>query len=400
MKGFTRNLIFATVSVALVAFIFGTGFYFGSVKDGVFKGSVKAAENADLSSFWKVWNLLDEKFISASSTQEISHEDRVYGAIQGLVSAYDDPYTVFLPPKENQEFNESINGNFEGIGIEIGIRNNILTVVSPIRGTPAEKAGIKASDKIAEIDGVSTIDITIDEAVSMIRGEPGTVVELLIVREGESEPILIPVERGVIHIPTLETELRDDGIFVISLFNFAAKVETDFREALREFLLSRSNKLILDLRGNPGGFLDASIDISSWFLPAGKAVVLEKFGEGESKIFRSKGYNIFNNKLKMVILVDKGSASASEIVAGALQDHGVATLIGTNTFGKGSVQELIDVTRDTSLKVTIAQWLTPDGFSISDGGLTPDIEVSITEEDVQNGRDSQLEKAVEFLLGN
>ena len=225
-----------------------------------------------------------------------------------------------------------------------------------------------------------------------------------VVREGESELLSIPVIRDIIQIPTISTSsedgagLRDDGVFVIQLYNFSALSQHLFREALREFIVSEADKLILDLRGNPGGFLEASVDMASWFLPLGKIVVEESFGEGiKPKVHRSSGYDIFNENLKMAIVVNRGSASASEILAGALKEHGVATLVGDRTFGKGSVQELVPITSDTSLKVTIARWLTPLGNSISEEGLKPDIEVERTLEDIENDIDPQIEKAAEFL---
>ena len=188
-------------------------------------------------------------------------------------------------------------------------------------------------------------------------------------------------------------------MFVISLHNFSAISANLFRDALREFIESGTDKMILDLRGNPGGFLEAAIDMASWYLPAGKMVVTEDFGDnGKPRVHRSKGYNIFTDKLKMAILINQGSASASEILAGALQQHGKATLVGTRSFGKGSVQELVKITPDTSLKVTVARWLTPNGSSISDGGLSADVEVEFTTEDFEAGEDPQLDKAVELLL--
>lgn len=396
----SKNIFFATLSIIFVIGIFAVGFYFGtSSKGGNYQGEVSALTPADLGPFWRVWNLIEDRYVSASSTEKISDEEKVFGAIEGMVNSLGDPYTTFLPPENHESFRESIQGNFQGVGMEIGKRDGHIVVIAPLKDTPAEKAGLKPADIILQIDGESASDLSVDEAVEKIRGEAGTIVEITIAREGDTEPRVFEVTRDNIKIPTIDYELRDDGIFVISLFNFSAGVQNDFREALREFVLSHSGKLIIDLRGNPGGFLDAAVDISSWFLPTGKIVVKEDFGpDQEEKIFRSKGYNIFNENLKMVILINKGSASASEIVAGALKEHKIATLIGETTYGKGSVQELIDITDNTSLKVTIARWLTPEGNSISIKGLEPDIEVKITDEDIEKGIDSQLEAAVEFLL--
>jgi carboxyl-terminal processing protease len=315
------------------------------------------------------------------------------------VSALGDSYSRFMPAEETKEFNESISGNFSGVGMEIDKRNGVITVISPLKDSPAEKAGIKSGDIILKIDGTVTNDMSIDEAVKLIRGPKGTTVELIIARSGENGSMSIKIVRDNIRIPTLDYELRKDGVFVISLFNFSAGVENDFRRALRDFVLSKSDKLILDMRGNPGGYLDSAVDIASWFLPAGKVVVQEDFGKkSPPKVFRSKGYNIFNNNLNMIVLVDGGSASASEIVAGALKEHGVAQVLGEKTYGKGSVQELIQITKDTSLKLTIARWLTPNGVSISESGLEPDIVVEQKTEDMKNDIDTQLQSAVDILL--
>ena len=350
---------------------------------------------ASFEPFWKAWNVLNDKYVRPD---EISNQDRVWGAIQGLAASFDDPYTVFLPPEDSKIFEEDISGNFEGVGMEVGIRENVLTIIAPLKGSPAEEAGIRPGDKILEIDGTSTVDLTIDEAVKMIRGEGGTEVALSIVREGLDEALEISITRDVIEIPTIETELRDDGIFVIRLFNFNANSSDLFRDGLQEFIDSGSEKLILDLRNNPGGFLGAAVDITSWFLPAGKVVVIENFGPNQKeRIHRSKGYDVFNENLEMALLINEGSASASEIVAGALQEHQIATLIGAQTFGKGSVQELIPITSKTALKVTVAEWLTPEGNSISEGGLTPDIEVEMTLEDFEAESDPQLDRAVDYL---
>ncbi len=218
-------------------------------------------------------------------------------------------------------------------------------------------------------------------------------------REGESEPKEITVVRDVIEIPTLDTENRTDGIFVIKLYNFYEKSPLFFQKALTEFANSGKSKLILDLRGNPGGYLDAAVDMASWFLPTGKTIVSEDFGTTVSgRIHRSKGYDIFSDELQMVVLVDGGSASASEILAGALSEHGVAKLVGTQTYGKGSVQEVVKVTKDTSLKITVAKWLTPKGVSISEKGLTPDYVIPVTKADITKKIDPQLAKAVQILL--
>jgi len=400
MKQVSKNLFYAAASIALVLGIFAGGFFVGTESTGgKNRGQVSASTPADLSTFWRVWNLVEDRYVPASEEEgAVSDEDRIYGAIKGMVESIGDPYTTFLTPQEHEKFKESISGNFQGVGMEIGKRNGLLVVIAPIKDTPAAKAGILAGDVILKINDESAVELSVDEAVRRIRGEKGTTVALTLAREGERDTRTIEVVRDTIRIPTLEYELRDDGVFVISLFNFSGGVEDEFREALRQFVLARTDKLILDMRGNPGGYLDAAVDVASWFLPVGKVVVRENFGAGVSeKVFRSKGYNIFNTHLKMVILVDEGSASASEIVAGALHEHDIATLVGRPTFGKGSVQELIEVTKNTALKVTIAQWLTPQGVSISENGLKPDYVVDRTRDDIAADRDPQFEQALEIL---
>jgi carboxyl-terminal processing protease len=355
----------------------------------------------DFSPFFKAWNLLEERFVSASATttEQTDADEHLWGAISGLAKSYGDPYTVFLPPEDKEIFEDDISGSFGGVGMEIGIQDDVLTVVAPLKDSPAEKAGLLPGDKIIRIDDKSAESITVEEGVRSIRGEIGTEVVLTISRKGIDKFFDVSIIRDTIRIPTIESELRADGIFSIELYNFGATSPNEFRSALRDFLLSGSNKLLLDLRGNPGGYLEASVDIASWFLPTGKLVVQEHFGEGKSpRFYRSKGYAVFDPHSRMAILVNQGSASASEILAGALQDHKVAKIIGEKTFGKGSVQELINVTSDTSLKITIAKWLTANGHSISDGGLTPDIEVEMTADDYENNRDPQKVRAIDYLL--
>ncbi len=352
----------------------------------------------DMDPFWKVWNILDDKYVETKTPEATTTgQDRLWGAIQGMTGTLGDPYTVFLPPEDTKDFETNISGNFEGVGMEIGVKEGVLSVISPLKGSPAEKIGIMAGDKILTIDGKPAVDLSTDKAVKLIRGPRGTIVKIGILRNGNGKPLQFEIIRAVIDIPTAKTEIKDD-VFIISLYNFYAQARPQFNIALKEFINSKKSKLILDLRGNPGGYLDAAVDMASWFLPLGRAIVREDFGDNKMEtVYRSKGYDIFTDKLEMLILVDGGSASASEILAGALQEYGIAKLVGTKTYGKGSVQQLFPVTKDTSLKVTIAKWLTPNGNSISEGGLIPDYEVKITEEDLKAEKDPQMEKALELL---
>lgn len=354
---------------------------------------------------WKAWAVLDEKFVPAAvstttptTTPEEARQKRVWGMIEGMAASLEDPYTFFMPPTESKEFHDEISGSFEGVGMEIAVRDSIITVVSPLRGTPAERAGIKSGDHIIEINGTETRGMDAPKAVKLIRGPKGTKVELLIERSGTRDPFTIAVVRDVINIPIVETERLPDGVFEIRLMSFTATSPDLFRNALREFVASGDTKLIIDLRGNPGGYLEASVDIGSWFLPLGYVMVTEDYdGHSPSVVHRSRGYDAFNENLRMVILVDKGSASASEILAAALRHYGKATLIGSETFGKGSVQELVEITSETSLKVTVARWLMPGSVQIPSTGIVPDISVKISDEDIKAERDPQRERAVEFL---
>jgi carboxyl-terminal processing protease len=390
--------------------------------------------NVDFSIFWNAWNIINQEYVPTHTATTTDDQDRVYGAIQGMVASLGDPYTTFFTPAEAKIFNSEITGDFEGVGMEVVINNGYLTVVSALKGTPAAAAGILPGDKILKINGKDTSALTADEAVDLIRGQTGTKVTFTLLRDSNqnlnasstvnemlasstlplntdaryeyassstatsSTPFDVTLTRSQINIPTLETKTLPGGVFVISLYTFTADAPDLFRTALRQYVTSGDDKLILDLRGNPGGYLDSAVDIASWFLPAGDVVVRERYGNGKpDDISKSKGYNIFSPDMKFAILIDGGSASASEILAGALSEYGRAKLVGERSFGKGSVQQLVNLTPDTALKVTVARWFTPQNKSISDGGLTPDVIVPITQDDIAAGRDPQIDAAVKLL---
>lgn len=362
--------------------------------------------DVDLSPLWKAWRLLDENFVPAAvatsspiaTTTEAQNQQKVWGMISGLADSLSDPYTYFLPPVENKQFNSDMSGSFEGVGMQIDVKDGVLVVVSPLKQTPASTAGIKAGDKILKIEGESTSGMEVTTAVKKIRGPKGTTVSLTMMRSGWNEPRDVKVVRDVINVPIITTEARQDGVFVIAFAEFTATAPELFRNALRDFVESGDTKLVLDLRGNPGGYLEAAVEIASWFLPSGTVVVTEDYaGHQQNVVHRSYGYNVFNKNLRMVILVDGGTASAAEILATALRTHGVATLVGVNTFGKGVVQELYPVTSDTSIKITVARWLDPAGVQIPHGGLVPDVNITVSDEDRKAGKDPQMDKAVELV---
>ncbi len=410
MHEFLKTRYFAAGTFVALLF-FGVGVYTGlSYKTelekiiGITNTEVPTdIPDTDFSPFWKAWNTIDEKYPGAD---KVTNQERVYGAIAGLMNSLKDPYSVFFDPEETKSFKEQISGNFSGVGMEVGIKDEILTVIAPLKGTPAERAGIKTGDKILKINDVSTSDISVEKAVNLIRGEKGTEVSLTILHSGEQKSEEIKIIRDTINIPTLDTELRSDGVFVIKLYSFSSNAASLFKDALKEFAMAKTDKLILDLRGNPGGYLDTAVFMSSWFLPEGKVIVTEDYGGEEApEVFRSKGYgvvrnkteNVLNDNLKYVILIDGGSASASEIVAGALQDHKRAILVGDQSFGKGSVQQVIQMTDETVLKITVAKWLTPNGNLIAQKGLTPDYLVKFIKDPKDEEKDNQLDKAVQLL---
>jgi carboxyl-terminal processing protease len=394
------------VVVTAVVLIFFFGFHEGK-KNAVSATAINDVMNVhsgqpgsvDFATFWKVWNTLNAKYVAtATSSKSVTDQDKVYGAIQGLTASLGDPYTVFFPPAESSLFASDIRGNFEGVGMEIAAQGGTLVVIAPLKGSPAERAGILTGDKIVKIGDKDTTNMSTDEAVNLIRGDKGTPITFTIVRAGRKVPFDITATRDVIDIPTIDNKDIGNGIYKIDLYSFSANSPDLFRQALRGFVESGDSKLILDLRGNPGGYLEAAIDMASWFLPSGKVIVRESYGSGKDEtVYKSKGYDVFKGKLPFVILVDGGSASASEILAGALEEQGKATLVGQKTFGKGSVQELVDITPDTSLKVTVARWLTPNGLSISKQGITPQYVVERTEAQFTAGKDPQLDKAIEVV---
>jgi carboxyl-terminal processing protease len=407
-------------TLAIAAILLALGAFFVGLSTGIGEKIARAATDAgsslnitlnpdsqptdlEFGQFWRAWHVLDQNFIQTHSSSSIpTNEERVYGAIAGLTDSFGDPYTVFFPPVEAKTFQENIQGEFGGVGMELGTKDGKIVVVAPLKDSPAERAGIMSGDYVAAIDGKSTEGLAVDDAVGMIRGLKGTTVKLTLIREGNTEPLVISVVRDTIHIPIIKNYMRGDGIYVIELYSFSANSAELFRTALREFMQSGATKLLFDLRGNPGGYLEAAVQMASFFLPVGDVIVTEDYkGKQDNNYHRSLGYNVFTTKkLTMAILVDQGSASASEILAGALQQHNKAVLVGTRTFGKGSVQQLVDLGGGAQLKITVARWLTPNGSSISDGGLTPDIAVERTIEDYKAEKDPQKEAAVNYLLAH
>ncbi|MBU4332105.1 S41 family peptidase [Patescibacteria group bacterium] len=355
--------------------------------------------NAQL--FLEVWDIIHNKYVDPVEDIKL-----FYGALAGSVAALGDPYSMFLEPKITSDFTEELQGKFEGIGAEIAIKADRLTIVAPLPDTPAEQAGIKAGDKVYLIDDYDTTGITLEEAVKRIRGPQGTPVVLTVMREDNGdEPLKIEIIRDEIHFKSVRGEMKEEDIGYIKISHFNEDTTASFEEVLDELLDQGAQTIILDLRNNPGGYLKRAIDIASFWVDD-DVIVIEKFGENypdplpidKKRVHKSTLPAILKG-VKTVVLVNLGSASGSEIVAGALQDYGLATIIGKKTFGKGSVQELEELSDGSSVKITIAKWLTPKGRCIADEGIEPDIEVEMTGEDYSNDLDPQLDKAIEIIKG-
>jgi len=397
------KVVAAGMFVAVVV-AFGAGMYAGvsdRVSNIVFAQGVGGVQpsGVDFSKFWAAWSLLNKNFVQTHSSSTVpSDQEKLYGAIAGLTDSYGDPYTTFFPPAEAKEFAENLNGEFGGVGMEMGNKDGAITVIAPLKDSPAERAGVRSGDVVIMVDATSTVGLSVDDAVKLIRGPKGTTVKLTFERASTTEPVVISIVRDTINIPIIEGKL-EKGVYTISLYSFSQNSAELFRQELRKFVESGSSKLVLDLRGNPGGYLEAAVQMASFFLPIGDTIVTEDYkGKRTNVAHRSLGYNVFAGKnLKMVILADQGSASASEILAGALQQHNVAKLVGTRTFGKGSVQQLLELGGGAEIKITVARWLTPNGQSISDGGLTPDIKVERTAEDFAAKKDPQMDEALRWL---
>jgi carboxyl-terminal processing protease len=347
----------------------------------------------DFKLFWQVWDMLKDSYVKKDTLTE---KQLFYGALSGMVAAAGDPYTVFMDPELSDEFESGLTGSFDGIGAEISIKDEIVTVVAPLPGTPAEKAGLLPGDKIYAINGTSTMGMSVDQAVSLIRGPKGTEVKLTIFRDGADGAKEVSVIRDTIVIKSVNLSYVDDGkIALVKISSFDDNTKELFDQAVLDIIKKNPKGVILDLRNNPGGYLETAIDVSSEWVEDG-AVVSERFSNGETRSYEARG----SARLKgyeTVILINEGSASASEIVAGALRDYGKASLVGQKSFGKGSVQTLEELEDGSSVKITIAEWLTPKGNNINSEGVKPDHEVELNQEDFDANKDPQLDKAVQII---
>lgn len=390
-----KKIISVFVLITALVSIFFLGVYYGKLQAP--KLPPEVPEGVDLSLLWEVWEKLEEKY-----SQPLDYQEMIYGAASGLVKSLGDPYTVFFRPEESKIFEEDIAGEFEGVGMEIGIREKELTVIAPLEGTPAQKAGLRPGDKILKVNDNSTLGMTLDEAVKLIRGPKGTKVRLTVFRKEWDSPKEFTITRQAIQIPSLKWEIKEipatgEPIAYIKLYQFSEKVSSDFKKAALEILDSPAQKIILDLRNNPGGLLHKAQDIAGWFLKRDDIVVIEDFGGTRASVeYKARGNSLFLN-YPTVVLINQGSASGAEILAAALRDNRGVKLVGETSFGKGMVQEPVPLRGGSTLKVTVAQWLTPTGKLIEGVGLEPDYPIERTDEDYKAERDPQLDKGIEVL---
>jgi carboxyl-terminal processing protease len=391
LKTLILIIIFSTTA-------FAAGWYVGSEGyvvevEGVQvvnRQTTEAPQNLDFQIFWQVWDVLTSRHVD----RPFDPQKLLYGALKGLAAATEDPYTAFLPPVENKAVKDNLNGRYEGIGAELGIRDNLLTVISPLDGSPAEAVGVRPGDIILKVDNEETATMTLSEAVSRIRGPAGEAVMLVLRRGDETFPVEIVREQ--ITVKSISWESKEDGVAYIRISRFGEQTGEDWDQAVGEILSQNSGtkSIILDVRSNPGGYLQASIHLASEFVNTG-VIVYEEFADGQRQEFKSDHRGRLT-AVPIIVLIDEGSASASEILAAALRDLKGTQLVGQQSFGKGTVQDAVEFGDGSSVHVTIARWLTPNGDRIEGVGLTPDVVVERAEEDVEVGIDNQLEKAVEI----
>jgi carboxyl-terminal processing protease len=402
-----RKILFITSGLILAIIIYSAGVVVGTNREinnylnigpeGLPATSLKNKDSqpsylkkdVDFKMFWQVWKMVSDNFIDR---EKINNSKLFYGAVSGVVSALGDPYSIFFDPKMSQQFNEELSGEFSGIGAEIGERDGQITIVAPLPNTPAAKAGLKPKDAILAIDSLSTQGMAVDEAVSLIRGKKGTTVILTILPDVSRTAKEVSIVRDKIEIKSVVLEEKE-GYNLVKLSSFNENTYNLF-VPIEQKLITTKKPIVLDLRNNPGGFLDTAVKIAGYWIDSGKVVVSEDYKNNKDKNeYKSEGPASLKN-IPIVVLVNDGSASAAEILAGSLQDYGLAKLVGVNTFGKGSVQQVDELSDGSSVKLTVARWLTPNGRTIDKEGLRPDVAI---EADNKGDKDVQLEKALEVL---
>ncbi|MFH1112243.1 MAG: S41 family peptidase [Patescibacteria group bacterium] len=407
LKTSSRKSRPSTLTVIFIAVAFLIGLFLGQyqTESGIDLGRLVninkekpagLSQDVDFSLFWKVWDYVQANYLE----HPVSDTKLFYGSLQGILASLGDPYSIFMDPETADKFNQELSGNFEGIGAEIGLKNDHLVIIAPLPGTPAERAGLRPGDRILSINDLDTTGIALDYAVSLIKGPKNTKVVLKILSNGDQESRNLEIIRDQIKVDVIRSELKtvpgtNNQVGYIRLIHFARETNDSFVKSWQNLSARGASGLILDLRNNPGGYLDQAVDIASHWIKEG-VVVKEQFVPPQFKEYKSTGIGNLRG-IPTVVLINQGSASASEIVAGALQDYGLATLVGEKTFGKGSVQDYQTFPDRSSLKLTVAKWFTPKGRQIDKTGIKPDVEIIMTKEDYNNDTDPQLDKALELL---
>ena len=391
----------------LILFLIAAGFFYGGYYFGKRGFLIEVRKNppkievinrypadkaVDFTLFWDVWDMLNEKYLE----RPIDPQKMVYGAISGMVNSLGDPYTSFLPPSLNKSFGDSLGGKYEGIGAEVGLKDDQLIIVSPLDGSPAKAAGLRPGDKLLKIDDQGTVGMSVTEAVSKIRGSSGTKIKLNL-QTGDESPRDVEITRGIITVSSVSWQDKGDGTAYIRISRFGDDTKKEWDKAVSEININMKelDAVIVDVRGNPGGYLEAAVYIAEEFF-RGKPVVYEETATGDQIPLEAKRVGVFSNVPAVFVLIDEGSASASEILAAALKENYGAKLIGTKSFGKGTIQDAKDFKDGSGVHITIAKWLTPKKEWIHKVGIEPDIKVEITPDDVKNAKDTQLEKAIEL----
>lgn len=412
MNNTTKTILGAFVGLILLAGAFSGGFIAGHLMPAA--GSIPGISDllpsspavqpeqesgtpAELQTlfvpFWEAWNIVHEQYVE----QPVDDVLLMQGAIRGMMDALGDQQTFYMEPQVYENETSSLQGQYEGIGAYVDTEGEYLTIVSPIEGSPAEQAGLMPGDKVIAIDGEDMTGIAPEEARLKVLGPEGTDVTLTVAREGEAEPLEFTITRAQIEIRSAEGKMLEDNVGYVDINTFGEQTTRELHAALDELLKQNPRGIIIDLRNNPGGYLSTSVEVASEFIDDG-VILYEEYGDGRRDTHRALG-NGQATDIPLVVLINEGSASASEILAGALQDYERATLVGVKSFGKGSVQNWVPLSNDQgAARVTIARWLTPDERQIDHIGLTPDIVVEMTPEDFEAERDPQLDAALETML--
>jgi carboxyl-terminal processing protease len=364
------------------------------------EGVLTSDEQQRFKVFWETWQIVERDFYDRT---QVDHQKLIYGAIKGMVDAVGDPYTVYQTPAQREVSDTDLRGSFDGIGIQVDMKDNRLTVVAPIEGSPAEAAGFRPGDVVLEVDGKSLSGKTLNDTVGLIRGQRGTPVTLTVLRQGSNDPIQITVVRAEIKLKSVRVRMLDDQVGYVRISSFSASTGTEMANAVRNLIDQQARGIVVDLRNNPGGYLSTSVEASAQFVDPGTVVLYQQSGNGDRKTYRTEGGGTAS-QLPLAVLVNKGSASASEIMAGALRDNGRAFLVGEKTFGKGTVQNVHELSDKSGLRVTTAQWLTPAEKPIQGVGILPDQVVELPptatiSSEATRADDAQLDAAVRHLLG-